>query len=235
MLELRDVTVQYGRVAAVRGLDLDVAAGELVGLIGPNGAGKTTTLMTILGVLAPASGTIRLDGESIAGLAPERIARRGVALVPEGRRIFGTLTVSENLRLATTSRRDRDTAETALAEVRERFPILGEYWSTPAGRLSGGEQQMLAIGRALVAQPRLLLLDEPSLGLAPLVVDQVFETLRALRDEGMTILLVEQNARRTVELADRTTVLRAGAVELRGTREELSGLVQVESVYLGMG
>jgi branched-chain amino acid transport system ATP-binding protein len=234
MLQIEQLTVHYGPLAAVRDVSLQVRAGEIVGLIGPNGAGKSTTLMTVVGVLKPAAGSISLEGRSIVGNAPERIARLGVALVPEGRRIFATLTVEENLQLGATPRRDREAVAGALERIYERFPVLRQYRSSPAGRLSGGEQQQLAIGRALLASPRLLLLDEPSLGLAPLVVDLVFDVLRGLREEGITILLVEQNAKRTVELADRTYVLRSGTVELEGTRDELLRS-DVEAVYLGIG
>ncbi len=214
MLALDDLEVRYGSVPAVRGLTLEVAAGEIVGLIGPNGAGKSTTLHAIMGLLPTRTGAIRLKGTSLVGRRPEDIARSGVALVPEGRRIFGEFTVEENLRLGLAARTGNgETA--ALEEVYTLFPVLHEMRARQAGALSGGQQQQLAIGRALVAGPELLLLDEPSLGLAPTVVDIVFEALAAIRDRGVTVLLVEQRAQRTVALADRTYVLANG--ELRET------------------
>ena len=214
LLELRSVEVRYGSVAAVRGVSLEVRRGALVGLIGPNGAGKSTTLHAIMGVVPIAGGEILVDGVQVAGRAPEAIARSGVALVPEGRRVFADFSVEENLRLGLAARRDGDAGE-ALSEVYELFPALEEARRRPAGVLSGGQQQQLAIARALVAGPRLLLLDEPSLGLAPTVVTSVFEALAQVRERGVTVLLVEQRAQRTVALADRTYVLANG--ELRAT------------------
>jgi branched-chain amino acid transport system ATP-binding protein len=214
LLELRSVEVRYGSVAAVRGLSLEVATGELVGLIGPNGAGKSTTLHAVMGAVPISGGEILVDGVPVAGRAPEAIARSGVALVPEGRRVFASFSVEENLRLGLAARRDGDSSE-AIEEVYELFPMLAESRRRPAGVLSGGQQQQLAIARGLVAGPRLLLLDEPSLGLAPSVVDSVFETLARIRERGVTVLLVEQRAQRTVAFADRTYVLANG--ELRAT------------------
>ena len=213
VLELAGLDVRYGSVPAVRGLDLEVGHGELVGLIGPNGAGKSTTLHAIMGIVPAAAGDVRLSGQSLRGRAPEAIARAGVALVPEGRRIFGELSVEENLRLGLAARRKNGSEP--LADAYDLFPILAEYRRRPAGALSGGQQQQLAIGRALVAAPDVLLLDEPSLGLAPQMVDAVFRALMEIRDRGVTILLVEQRAQRTVALADRTYVLANG--ELRMT------------------
>jgi branched-chain amino acid transport system ATP-binding protein len=214
LLELRAVEVRHGSVAAVRGLSIDVREGELVGLIGPNGAGKSTTLHAIMGVLPISGGEILVDGVPVAGRSPETIARSGVALVPEGRRVFAAFSVEENLRLGLAARRDGDSRE-AFREVYDLFPMLAEARHRPAGVLSGGQQQQLAIARALVAGPRLLLLDEPSLGLAPTVVDAVFGALAVIRERGVTVLLVEQRAQRTVALADRTYVLANG--ELRAT------------------
>jgi branched-chain amino acid transport system ATP-binding protein len=211
MLELVSVEVRYGAVPAVRGVSFRVAQGEIVGLIGPNGAGKSTTLHAITGLVPIHAGHIRVEGESIVGRPPERIAQSGVGLVPEGRRIYADFTVEENLRLGLAARRGQG----SLAEAYELFPMLRESRRRSAGALSGGQQQQLAIGRALVAQPRLLLLDEPSLGLAPTLVAEVFETLARIREQGVTILLVEQRAQRTVALADRTYVLANG--ELRTT------------------
>ena len=210
----QNLDVLYGSVPAVRGLNLEVGHGELVGLIGPNGAGKSTTLHAIMGVVAPAAGDVRLSGQSVRGRSPETIARAGIALVPEGRRIFGELSVEENLRLGLSARRRRNGSD-PLAAAYELFPMLADFRDRQAGALSGGQQQQLAIGRALVAAPDVLLLDEPSLGLSPTLVDTVFAALAEIRDRGVSILLVEQRAQRTVALADRTYVLANG--ELRMT------------------
>jgi branched-chain amino acid transport system ATP-binding protein len=205
-----NLDVRYGGVHAVHGLSLTVAPGEIVGLIGPNGAGKSSTLHAIMG-LAPASGSVRLDDRELLGLRPEDVARSGVALVPEGRRIFAELSVAENLRLGRAARRgSRNTFDW----VYELFPIVHEFRSRQAGLLSGGQQQQLAIARALVAEPDVLLLDEPSLGLAPSVVDVVFDALTAIRERGLAVLLVEQRAQRTVAAANRSHVLANGALQL---------------------
>ncbi len=214
LLELDELEVAYDGVPAVRALSLSVGRGEIVGLIGPNGAGKSTTLHAIMGIVRPAGGDIRFSGHSIRGLAPERIARAGIALVPEGRRIYPNLTVDENLKLGLAARRQRGGSE-VIESLRELFPILGRYRKRAGGVLSGGEQQQLAIARALAAEPDLVLLDEPSLGLAPTVVDAVFERLAQVRERGVTTLLVEQRAQRTVAFADRTYALSNG--ELRAT------------------
>jgi branched-chain amino acid transport system ATP-binding protein len=233
MLRVSDLHVRYGSVAALRGVSLEVAAGEAVGLVGPNGAGKSSTLSAIVGLVRPAQGSVVFEGDELTGRAPEAISRRGLALVPEGRQIFGTLTVAENLRLGRAVR-GRDPAFASDVErVLELFPVLARYHGQPAGKLSGGEQQMLAIARALVLRPRLLLLDEPSLGLAPQVVAAVFDVLERLRAEGVTILLVEQVVGRTVAFADRTYVLRNGRIALAGTRAELSSRADITSVYMG--
>jgi branched-chain amino acid transport system ATP-binding protein len=213
MLEIKGLEVRYGPVAAVRDLTLRVGKGELVGLVGPNGAGKSTTLHAITGLVPAHAGEVLLDGQAILGRTPERIARAGVALVPEGRRIFADLTVEENLRLGLAAGRRRN-GKGALEEAFELFPILREYRRRQAGILSGGQQQQLAIGRALVAQPSVLLLDEPSLGLAPTLVDQVFGTLTAISERGIAILLVEQRAQRAVALATRSYVLANGELRL---------------------
>jgi branched-chain amino acid transport system ATP-binding protein len=212
LLAVDGIEVRYGTVAAVRELSLEVGRGEIVGLIGPNGAGKSTTLHAVMGIVPLAAGEIRLDRVSLRGRAPEDVVRSGVALVPEGRRIFPSFTVEENLRLGLAGRRDRAGAEAALEEVLALFPVLEERRRRPAGALSGGQQQQLAIGRALVSGPELLLLDEPSLGLAPRIVDLVFDVLGRIRGRGVTILLVEQRAQRTVAFADRTYVLASGAL-----------------------
>jgi len=215
ILELDGLEVAYDGVPAVRDVSLSVARGEIVGLIGPNGAGKSTTLHAVMGLVKAARGDIRYSGRSIRGRAPEKIAQAGVALVPEGRRIYPHLTVDENLKLGFAAARRRGSRSKVLGEVRELFPVLGRYRKRLGGGLSGGEQQQLAIGRALVAEPDLILLDEPSLGLAPTVVDAVFAALARIRERGVTTLLVEQRAQRTVALSDRTYVLASG--ELRAT------------------
>jgi branched-chain amino acid transport system ATP-binding protein len=234
MLRVEHLEVRYGRVPAVHDVSLTVEAGEAVGVVGPNGAGKTTLMYAIAGLLKPSKGTIELDGRAIGGQPAEQTVRQGMALVPEGRRIFGSMTVHENLRLAANGRPSRagfdDDLEATLARLPKLSPLLG----TPAGKLSGGEQQMLAIARALLCRPRLLLLDEPSLGLAPLVVDTVFEVVASLRAEGTTILIVEQNVRRTLRLVDRAYVLRSGVVALSGTRETLADFEHLTDAYLGM-
>jgi branched-chain amino acid transport system ATP-binding protein len=234
MLQIDELRVNYGRVPALHGISLQVDEGEAVAMVGPNGAGKTTTLSAIFGLVAPAGGTILFEGESLVGASPEKILRRGLALVPEGRHIFGTLTVSENLQLGTTAIKDRDAAAGDLENVLGRFPALKSYYGRTAGTLSGGEQQQLAIARALLSRPRLLLLDEPSLGLAPVVIDVVFDALEELRKEGVTILLVEQNAARAVEFADRAYILRTGRVAHSGTRDEILRMEDFETAYLGV-
>jgi branched-chain amino acid transport system ATP-binding protein len=214
-LVLEALEVRYGAVRAVRGLSLTVEAGEIVGLIGPNGAGKSSTLHAIMGAAAVAAGDVRLGSTSLVGRVPEDVARSGVALVPEGRRIFGELSVEENLRLGFAARRTQSGAAAALERVYELFPVVREFRRRNAGALSGGQQQQLAIARALVAEPDVLLLDEPSLGLAPRIVDVVFDALAAIRETGIAVLLVEQRAQRTVALADRCHVISNG--ELRVT------------------
>jgi branched-chain amino acid transport system ATP-binding protein len=233
MLELDELEVRYGSVPAVRGLNLTIAEGELVGLIGPNGAGKSTTLNAIMGGVPAAGGDVRLAGTSIRGRAPESIARAGIALVPEGRRIFGELSVEENLRLGLAARRRNGVRDSdALAEAFELFPVLAEFRARQAGALSGGQQQQLAIGRALVAGPDLLLLDEPSLGLSPTVVDAVFTALVSIRERGVTVLLVEQRAQRTVALADRTYVLANGELRMTLTPADAGDTEKMIQAYL---
>lgn len=235
LLTLSDVWVHYGRVAAVQGLNLHVDEGELVGLVGNNGAGKTTTLSTITGVLRPTSGAIEFEGKRIAARAPDEVLRRGVALVPENRRIFGRLTVTENLQIGTSGRRDRSEARKDIDGMLERFPVLGRYAESPGSNLSGGEQQQLAIARALVSRPKLLLLDEPTLGLAPLIVDQIFDLLAEINREGTTILLVEQNAVRTVDVAHRVYIMRTGGrIEFDGTADQLAERGGLETAYMGL-
>jgi branched-chain amino acid transport system ATP-binding protein len=235
MLEISGLEVRYGSVPAVRGVDLRVGRGEIVGLIGPNGAGKSTTLHAIMGALRPSAGDIRLAGASIVGKAPERVVREGVTLVPEGRRIFAELTVEENLRLGLAGRRTREGAEEAVERVYELFPVVRETKGRQAGLLSGGQQQQLAIARALVADPQLLLLDEPSLGLAPAVVDRVFEALREIGATGVTILLVEQRAQRTVSFAERTYVLANGENRMTLTPRDAHDTDRMVAAYFGTG
>ncbi len=233
MLRLEDVHAQYGAIVALHGVSIDVREGELVALIGANGAGKSTLLSTIAGVLRPHQGRIEFRGESLVGLVPERIVRRGLAMVPENREIFPALTVEENLRLGAYIRKDRDEFQADLEHMFALFPILQERFAQRAGTLSGGEQQQLAIARALMSHPDLLMLDEPSLGLAPKIVEQVFELIQHLHEDGMTILLVEQNVSLTLEIADRAYVLNMGAVQAAGTPAELRENVDLATVYLG--
>ena len=220
MLEVSGLTTKYGEISALREASLHVGSGEVVGLIGPNGAGKTTLLNTIAGLLAPSGGRVTFDGEDITGMPPEKLLRSGLALVPEHRRIFVDLTVEENLRIGgvTVPSADRPAL---LDEMGERFPMLRDKWTTSAGYLSGGEAQQLAIARALMSRPRFLMMDEPSLGLAPLLVDVVFDLIEALRSQGRTLLVVEQNATRMLDVADRAYVLRSGEVVAEGTGAEL--------------
>jgi branched-chain amino acid transport system ATP-binding protein len=234
LLEVRDLTAHYGTTQALGGVSLHVDPGEAVALVGPNGAGKTTTLNVIAGMVRASGGQVRFAGEETHGQRPERLVRKGLALVPEGRQIFTTLTVEENLRLATYVGRNEDVAADIEREL-VRFPGLRPYLRQPAGGLSGGEQQMLAISRALLCSPELLLLDEPSLRMAPRLVETVFEALEGLRAAGSTILLVEQNAAQAVEFADRTYVLSGGRIVVEGTRDELRADARIESAYLGSG
>ena len=233
MLELREVEVAYGNIRAIKGISLTVAEGELVTLIGANGAGKSTTLKTISGLLRPKSGTLFYRGQPLDRLPPHKIVALGISHCPEGRHLFGRLTVTENLRLGAIQRRDRENVQSDIKHVYTLFPVLEERSVQLAGTLSGGEQQMLAIGRALMSRPQLLLLDEPSLGLAPILVSIIFETIRQLKREGATILLVEQNARLALDIADRAYVMETGRVTLQGPATELKHNPQVEHTYLG--
>ena len=232
VLQVKGVEIAYGGVVAASGVSLEVGEGEIVGLIGPNGAGKSTTLHAIMGLVPLRAGDVLLDGRSLRGRSPEAIARRGVALVPEGRRLFGELTVEENLRLGLAAKRRSVGGNGAFTDVYELFPILEEFRERSAGALSGGQQQQLAIARALVARPRVLLLDEPSLGLAPTVVDLVFSTLQTIRDRGLSILLVEQRAQRTVALADRTHVLANAELRLLLTPDDAADTDRMVAAYL---
>jgi branched-chain amino acid transport system ATP-binding protein len=233
MLELSDVHVQYGNIRSLRGVSLRVAEGELVALIGSNGAGKTTTLRTISGLLRPSPGSITFEGADIHRASTDRIVALGVSHCPEGRRIFGSLSVRENLILGAVSRSDQTAIATDTEMVFELFPLLKERLRQAGGTLSGGEQQMLAIGRALMSRPRLLLLDEPSLGLAPLMVERIFETIAELKRQGRTILLVEQNVHHALDVADRAYVMETGRITLEGPAGVLRRDPQVERSYLG--
>jgi len=224
--------VRHGAVIAVRGISFSVERGEIVGLIGPNGAGKSSTLHAIMGAVRPAGGDVRVKGTSVVGRRPEDVARRGVALVPEGRRIFADLTVEENLRLGLAGRRTGDGAAADFERVYALFPVIRDSRRRKAGALSGGQQQQLAIARALVADPEVLLLDEPSLGLAPRVVDLVFEVLGSIRERGIAVLLVEQRAQRTVALADRSHVLSNGELRLTLGPESAGDTEALVSAYL---
>lgn len=233
MLAIDDLSVNYGRLPAVRGVSLNVEEGEIVFLAGPNGAGKSTTLLAIARVLSPSSGSIRFEERDLAGFVTEDVVRLGISLVPEGRRIFDRLTVEENLVLGTFLRKGNGDSRSELRNVIELFPFLNERLSSPAGKLSGGEQQQLAIARALLTRPRLLLVDEPSLGLAPKLVELVYQTLLSLRDRGLTLLIVEQSLERVLEVADRIYVMREGIVQMSGRTEELRDGGQLEEAYFG--
>jgi branched-chain amino acid transport system ATP-binding protein len=230
MLDLREIRVSYGRTEVVHGVDMSVGRGEVIGMIGPNGAGKSSILRAICGLVRPSAGEATFENRVLTGMAPEQIARLGLALVPEGRHIFKTLTVAENLRLGVRS--DSEDA-TWMERTLERFPILRERAHQRADRLSGGEQQQLAIARALLGRPKLLILDEPSLGLAPKIIDVVYELLQSLRNEGMTMLLAEQNAARTIDFSDRCVVLSTGKIRAQGLRSELQRNPDVLRAYLG--
>jgi branched-chain amino acid transport system ATP-binding protein len=230
MLELREIRVAYGRTEVVHGVDVSVARGEVVGMIGPNGAGKSSILRSICGLVRPSAGETTFENRALTGMAPEQIARLGLALVPEGRHIFKTLTVAENLRLG--ARSDSEGAA-RMEQTLDRLPILRERAHQRADRLSGGEQQQLAIARALLGRPKLLILDEPSLGLAPMMIDVIYELLQDLREEGVTMLLVEQNAARTIDFSDRCVVLSTGRIRAQGSRSELQRNPDVLRAYLG--
>jgi branched-chain amino acid transport system ATP-binding protein len=232
-LELQGLEVRYGSVPAVRNLTLSVGAGEIVGLIGPNGAGKSTTLHAIMGMVPTYAGDIVFRGESIRKRTPEAVARSGIALVPEGRRIYPHMSVEENLRLGFAGRRGGDGVDADLQWVRELFPIVADMRDRQAGNLSGGQQQQLAIARALVARPDVLLLDEPSLGLAPVVVDVVFQALGAIRERGVTVLLVEQRAQRTVAFADRSHVLSNGELVTTFLPKDADDTDRMVEAYFG--
>ena len=234
LLKVDGITVHYGRLAAVREVSITVNEGEIVCVVGPNGAGKSTTLLTISGVLAPTTGDILFGGERINAMRPEIVARRGISQVPEVRHVFTTLSVEENLRIGAQMRSDRSEVEKDIKRVQELFPILGERKRQSAGKLSGGEQQMLVIGRALLTNPKIMTIDEPSLGLAPNIVDRVYEVLTTLREErGMTLLIVEQSSERALKAADRLYVLRNGQIQIEGNAAELQDGEKVRQAYFG--
>ncbi len=233
LLEVRDLQVAYGGIQAVKGIALHIAPGELVALIGSNGAGKTTTLKTLAGLLHPASGQIHYDGKNLHNVASHQRVAMGMALVPEGRGVFARLTVQENLQMGAYSRNDQHEIATDLERMYGLFPRLAERKDQLAGTLSGGEQQMVAMARALMSRPRLLMLDEPSMGLAPLMVQKIFETIRDIAALGMSILLVEQNARLALQVAQRGYVMESGAITLSGAAGELLGSDAVQRAYLG--
>jgi branched-chain amino acid transport system ATP-binding protein len=233
LLEVDDLRVTYGHVEAVRGVSLRVPEGKIVTLIGPNGAGKTSMLSALAGLVRPAGGKVRLAGEDVTGVPAHRAVAAGLALVPEGRAILGRMTIEENLVLAGERRLAPAALRSAIEDEYRRFPILGERRASLAGSLSGGQQQMLAFARALLARPRVLLLDEPSMGLSPILVQQVFETVRAIHREGRTILLVEQNARLALAISDHAYVVERGRLVLEGPSRELEKDPRVQAAYLG--
>jgi branched-chain amino acid transport system ATP-binding protein len=234
MLHVDRLVARYGAVEAVKGVSLTVKEGEIVAVLGPNGAGKTTILSSIMGLVRPASGSVRFLGQDVTGMEPEEMVHRGVGLVPEGRRLFKELTVNDNLRLGAATRKDKDAARADLETMFSLFPILKERRNQLAGLLSGGEAQQLAIARTMMTAPRLLCLDEPSLGLAPLLVDSVFDMLLGLRDRGYTILLVEQNALQVLEFADRAYVMRNGEIKMQATAESMQDEKELLQAYLGV-
>lgn len=233
MLKIKDMNVYYGAIHALKGISLEINEGEIVTLIGANGAGKSTTLRTISGLLKPKTGTIEFEGKNIAGMPAQNIVKAGISQVPEGRRVFAEMTVMENLELGAFIRKDKDGIAKDLKMVFERFPRLEERVNQQAGTLSGGEQQMLAMGRALMSRPRLLLLDEPSMGLAPLLIREIFSIIQDINKAGTTVLLVEQNANMALSIANRAYVLETGRITLSGDAKELAASEEVRKAYLG--
>ena len=233
LLEVKDLQVYYGVIQALKGISFEVNEGEIVTLIGANGAGKTTTMQSIIGLIPSHGGSVVFDGQDITKMPCHKIVHSGLTQVPEGRRIFQELTVYENLLMGGFSQKDQSVLKKDIEAIYERFPRLAERKNQIAGTLSGGEQQMLAIGRAMMSRPKLLLLDEPSMGLSPLLVDQVFDIIKQLREEGTTILLVEQNAGKSLAISDRAYVLELGEIVLSGTGEELAASEEVKKAYLG--
>ena len=233
MLEVRDLQVYYGMIHAIKGISFDVNQGEVIALIGANGAGKTTTLHTITGLLAPKSGSVLFEGKDITKVPAHKIVSMGMAHVPEGRRVFAELSVYENLKMGAYTRKDKKEIEESLANVYKRFPRLEERKNQMAGTLSGGEQQMLAMGRALMANPRILLLDEPSMGLSPLLVSEIFDIIQEINKQGVTILLVEQNAKKALSIANRAYVLETGRIVKENDAQALLHDEAIKKAYLG--
>ena len=233
MLEVRDLQVYYGMIHAIKGISFDVNQGEVIALIGANGAGKTTTLHTITGLLAPKSGSVLFEGKDITKVPAHKIVSMGMAHVPEGRRVFAELSVYENLKMGAYTRKDKKEIEESLANVYKRFPRLEERKNQMAGTLSGGEQQMLAMGRALMSKPKIILMDEPSMGLSPIFVNEIFDIIREVSEGGTTVLLVEQNAKKALSIADRGYVLETGNIVLEGDAKMLLDNDQVKKAYLG--
>lgn len=232
MLKVNDLSVHYGVIQAVRGISLEVNEGEIVTLIGANGAGKTTALRTISGLVKPSSGTIEFEGKPIQKVSPQKIVTHGISQVPEGRHVFPGLTVQENLEMGAFLRKDNEGIKKSFSEIYERFPILKERKNQDASTLSG-EQQMLAMGRALMSKPRLLLLDEPSMGLAPIFIKEIFNIIQEIQQQGTTVLLIEQNAKMALSIADRGYVIETGKIVLQGTGAELLASEEVKKAYLG--
>ena len=233
MLEVRDLQVYYGMIHAIKGISFDVNQGEVIALIGANGAGKTTTLHTITGLLAPKSGSVLFEGKDITKVPAHKIVSMGMAHVPEGRRVFAELSVYENLKMGAYTRKDKKEIEESLANVYKRFPRLEERKNQMAGTLSGGEQQMLAMGRALMSKPKIILMDEPSMGLSPIFVNEIFDIIRAVSESGTTVLLVEQNAKKALSISDRAYVLETGTITMSGKAKDLLEDAAVKKAYLG--
>ena len=233
MLEIKDLSVYYGVIQALKGISFEVNEGEVIALIGASGAGKTTTLHTVSGLIAPKSGSVIFEGQDITKVPAHKIVSMGMAHVPEGRRVFGSLSVLQNLRLGAYTRSSKDEVEETLQKVYKRFPRLEERKNQPAGTLSGGEQQMLAMGRALMSNPRIILMDEPSMGLSPILVNEIFDIIKEVSAGGTTVLLVEQNAKKALSIADRGYVLETGKIVLEGKAQELLHDESVRTAYLG--
>lgn len=234
MLKIDNLTVNYGEIKAIKNISIHVDKGQIVTLIGANGAGKSTLLKTISGLLKPTGGTIEFEGESVLTIPPQSIVSKGIVHVPEGRRIFSGMSVEENLLLGAYLRKDKDNVQKELELVYEKFEILNQRRNQNASTLSGGEQQMLAISRALLTKPKLLLLDEPSMGLAPLIVKQIFELIQSINKDGMTILLIEQNAHKALEVADYAYIIEGGFIKMEGLAKDLKESESVQEIYLGV-
>ena len=233
MLEVKDLEVYYGMIQAIKGISFEVNKGEVIALIGANGAGKTTTLHTITGLLSPKKGSVMFEGKDITKIPAHKIVSMGMAHVPEGRRVFADLSVYENLKLGAYTRKDKENLNKDLESIYERFPRLAERKNQSAGTLSGGEQQMLAMGRALMSQPKIILMDEPSMGLSPIFVNEIFDIIKEVSESGTTVLLVEQNAKKALSIADRAYVLETGRITLEGKASDLLHDESVQKAYLG--